>query len=67
MSSAFPRPTTQDQCFREVYHQTPWLTSLQWDCDGALNDWDREWLLQQLAAADYRCHGVADTSRCSPR
>ncbi len=30
------------------------ITCLQWDCDGALNDWDRQWMLQKLAAAESR-------------
>jgi hypothetical protein len=30
------------------------ITCLQWDCDGALNDWDRQWMLQKLTAAESR-------------
>lgn len=28
------------------------ITCLQWDCDGALNDEDREWMLQKLSSQE---------------
>lgn len=51
MASALSRPGSPWQPHRET-HQSVAITCLQWDCDGALNDEDREWMLQKLAAQD---------------
>jgi hypothetical protein len=51
MTSAFPRPSSPGQQPKEVHHPMA-ISCLQWDCDGALNDQDREWMLQALAAQD---------------
>lgn len=51
MASAVPRPSSPGQSLREIHHPVP-ITCLQWDCDGALNDEDRDWMLQTLAAQD---------------
>jgi hypothetical protein len=52
MLSPFPRPGRSGQQQPRKAHHPVAITCLQWDCDGALDDEDREWMLQTLAAQD---------------
>jgi hypothetical protein len=52
MAPAFPEDVSpSNKRLKETNHLVA-ITCLQWDCDGALNDWDREWMLRNLAAVD---------------
>jgi hypothetical protein len=52
MTPAFPNPLQQGSIPHRAASHLVSITCLQWDCDGALNDPSREWLLQNLAAHD---------------
>lgn len=50
MTSGFPTPGPASQQPIQEIHLPVAVTCLQWDCDGALNDEDREWMLQKLSS-----------------
>jgi hypothetical protein len=52
MTPAFPNPLPRGSSPHRAASHPVSITCLQWDCDGALNDPSREWLLQNLAAHD---------------
>jgi hypothetical protein len=52
MSSPFLRPANVNQQRLGQARHPVTITCLQWDCDGALNDEEREWMLQKLSSQE---------------